>query len=202
MVRSVVGVVLEPVPQPRPGVGERLVRNLDTRLVGADQSRSFEHREHTVACGVVMERLHGQRATYRTAVRAQGHEPQQRRAAEHALRGRHPLVEPVCRLGDGAGQATGRLVARDGERRPFATEPRLDEGVRHEGERTGLPGGVSQDQFGETRLQPEAGQAGRTFDRLTEPVHPDRWYEMNALDERPIRGAGAERSRRGNRFER
>ena len=56
--------------------------------------------------------------------------------------------------------------------------------MRHERERTGLPGGIPQDQFGETRLQPEAGQAGRTFDRLPEPVRPDRWYEMNALDER------------------
>ena len=44
----------------------------------------------------------GKCATYGTAVRAQGHEPQQRRAAERPLCGRHPLVEPVCRLCDGA----------------------------------------------------------------------------------------------------
>ena len=173
-------VLVEPGPEPRPGPGQRLVRQLD-RVVGDRDEPGVGQQVDDALAG----RVFGQAAALhpgpeRLTVRRRSDQPQHHPAQDLPLRDVESVVEPVSRTGHRPPDATRRAVAARRQQPSLAPLPGLGQGVGEEGQPTRLAVAVTQQQVHQAVLQPQAGSACRRLDGLAQCVAPQRPDQVQA----------------------
>ena len=76
------------------------------------------------------------------------------------------LVDRVRGAGDRTTDTAAGTVPCDGQHAAVSALPHLQQGVRQQGQTTGLAGDIAKDQIGEPRLERQSRDVGWTFDRL------------------------------------
>ena len=105
-------------------------------------------------------------------------------------------VQRFGRLGDRAGDAARCLVARDGQRRSFSSDPGLHQSVRNMRKRRAPVGGIPHDQLDQPGLEPQAcsRRRGARSPHADHRRPTGRWHTRRGRSERRC-GAGPPRGR-------
>ncbi len=178
-------VLLEPVRQPRPGPGQRLVGDLDRLPVRGDQPGSHQPLHDVLPLRVGEQQPARHPGAHRVALVTGGHQAQQHLSEQLPLPGRQRFVQLLGRLRDAAADAAGRLVAGDRQGAALPALPGPAQCMREQRQRTRLALHLPNQQIHQARLEQQAGRFRRPGDRGAQPGLVHRSQQVQAALDQP-----------------